>query len=82
MHSNDNLPYLLNDDTQKFIESYDCCIKHHISFPLIKDKLDNNQYFSFDEFRNDINLMWRNMEIYFGDNSDVTRLANLIENDV
>lgn len=83
LQSNDNLPYLLKDDTaHTFIESNDCCIKHHVSFPLIEEKLYGNQYLSLDDFINDINLMWKNTKMFFGDDSEVARLANQIENDI
>ena len=57
-------------------------IKHHISVPLIIEKLVNNEYQNVDCFKNDIDLMWHNMEIIYGKNSETWRIIEILEDEI
>ena len=48
-------------------ESYTSVIKNHIWIQKVIDKLDNDEYQNHFQFKLDIDIMWENMEIFFGE---------------
>lgn len=80
---NENLPYLLKiDNINDALHNYGDVIKHHVSVPLLINNLANNIYNSPNDFFDDLNQMWRNMEIFHGKNSEVVQRAKILEDDI
>lgn len=76
-------PYMLKIDNENYlIEEYKKIVKHHISIQNVKRKLNNDEYFDSSQFKEDIDQMWDNLEIFFGKDSEVCRCANIIKGDI
>lgn len=77
------LPYLLKEKRENnLLTSYKNVIKHHISVPLLIEKLVNNEYQDVDCFKNDVDLMLNNMEIIYGKNSETWRIIEILEKEI
>lgn len=75
--------YMLKVDQDDYlIEGYKSIVKHHISIQDVKRKLNNNEYSDSSQFKNDIDQMWHNLEIFFGKDSEVDICANIIKDDI
>ena len=57
-------------------------IKHNVYIETILSNIDNDIYTTMDEFRSDISLMWNNVHLFHGDNSDAAELAYKLEQDL
>lgn len=83
MLENEQLPYILKIDNEKYLmESYKVVIKHHMSVQLLQKKLIESMYETISDFKNDLNLMWHNLEIFYGNDSEIVKIANIIKNDI
>lgn len=83
LYKSEKTPYMLKIDQEKnLIEDYKRVIKHHISIQDIKNKLSNGEYMTSSQFKSDIDIMWNNLEIFFGKDSEVVICANVIKNDI
>lgn len=61
--------------------SYKEVIKHHISIQDIQGKLKDNEYKDFLEFKRDLDLMWNNIENFFGLKSEIGKIVKCLKND-
>ena len=79
----DQTPYMLNIDKDEFlIEDYKKIVKHHMSIQNVIRKLCKDEYTDSAQFKCDLDLMWNNLEMFFWNNSEVVRCANIIKNDI
>lgn len=39
-------------------------------------------YETISDFKNDLNLMWHNFEIFYKNDSKIVKIANIIKNDI
>ena len=80
---NDQIPYILKIDNDNYLlPQYKETIKHHISIPSIMKKLKNSEYLSPSDFADDIDLMWANIETFFGIDSDIGYQCKIFQNDI
>ena len=53
-----------NDIEQNLIEDYKRVIKRHISIQEVNSKLSSGKYVTPSQFKNDIDIIWNNLEIF------------------
>jgi len=58
---------------------YPTIIKHPMDLGTAKKNLLNNKYPTFQEFLNDIDLIWKNCRTYNMQGSDIVKMANHLE---
>ena len=65
---NNLVPYILKVENSDYLafDNYNSIIKHHVSIPSIINKIKEGEYISTALVKMDIDLMWTNLEMLFG----------------
>lgn len=81
---NDLVPYILKVENSNYLafDNYNSVIKHHVSIPSIINKIKKGEYESTTLVKMDIDLMWTNIEMLFGNQSEIAQNAKTIKNDI
>lgn len=78
-----NFPYILIIQNENYlIPEYKTIIKHHVSIYGILEKLKEDKYQEPLDFKADIDLMWENLKMFYGNDHEVVRIANDLKNDI
>ena len=67
------------DPEEEWYTNYCKKVKRPMSFYQIKSKIETDKYEELDKWRRDINLIWENSKLYFGENSFIAQLAHDLE---
>lgn len=78
-----NFPYILKIQNENYlIPEYKTIIKHHVSIYGILEKLKEDKYQEPLDFKADIDLMWENLRMFYGNDHEVVMIANDLKNDI
>lgn len=76
-------PYILKISNENhLIPDYKSIIKHHLSIYEILEKLKKDEYQNPLDIIADINLMWENLRMFYGNDHEVVEHANNLKNDI
>ncbi|EAX93039.1 Bromodomain containing protein [Trichomonas vaginalis G3] len=67
-------------DNKEAKDDYDSKISNPISLDIIEKKVENDEYSSLFDFRDDINLMFANVQKYFPEDSIVYKISDYFHN--
>lgn len=77
---NEQLPYILKIENENYLmDEYKNVVKHHITVQELMRKLIDDKYESPTHFKNDLDLMWNNLDLFFPKNTETVQAALVFE---